>query len=159
VATVNREVYAGRIDQPEDHMKTVLALTALTLCGALLAGCAAASSGAEVPAQVADRGPDPCFRPDDIINVNIVDKQTLYVATRRGYVYRLDAPGGCYDQGASISVGAFSGGPEAGACVGNQARVAVGGPLRGPSSQCIAQISGPYTDSRQSGLWSRPVTR
>jgi len=140
-------------------MKTPPALTALTLCAALLSGCAAANPGAEVSAQVANRGPDPCFRNNDIINVNIVDKQTLYVATRRGYVYRLDAPGGCYVQGASISVGDFSGGHGAGTCVGNQARVAVGGAFRGPSSQCIAQISGPYTDSRQSGLWSRSVTR
>jgi len=134
-------------------MKTVLALTALTLCGALLSGCAAANPGAEVSAQVANRGPDTCFQKNDIVNVNIVDKQTLYVATQRGYVYRLDAPGGCFVQGASISVGALG----ARTCVGNQARVAVGGPFRGPSSQCIAQISGPYTDSRQSGLWSRPV--
>jgi len=139
-------------------MKTLLALT-LALGGTLLSGCAASNSGAEGLARVAQRGPDLCFRANDITNVNIVDKQTLYVATRRGYVYRLDAPGGCYVQGASITVGAFSGGPAAGTCVGNQARVAVGGPLRGPSSQCIAQISGPYTDSRQSGLWSRPVTR
>ena len=135
-------------------MKAVPALTALTLCGVLLSGCAATSPGSEVSAQVADRGPDACFRKDDVVNVNVVDKQTLYVATQRGYVYRLDAPGGCFVQGASISVGALG----ARTCVGNQARVAVGGPFRGPSSQCIAQISGPYTDSRQSGLWSRPVT-
>lgn len=131
-------------------MKTVPALTSLTLCGVLLSGCAAANTGAEAPAQVADRGPDLCFQRNDVVNVNIVDKQTAYVATNRGYVYRLDAPGGCFDQGTSVSVGA-------GTCVGNQARVAVGGPSRGPAYQCLAQISGPYTDSRESGLWSRPA--
>ncbi|CAN5432075.1 hypothetical protein BH10PSE1_BH10PSE1_20250 [soil metagenome] len=141
------------------HSKTILALTALTLSGALLSGCAAANPGAETPVQVADRGPDPCFKNSDIINVNIIDKQTLFVATQRGYVYKLDAPGGCFIQGAPITVGAFSGGPGAGTCIGSQARVAVGSSFRFPSSQCIAQISGPYTDSRQSGLWSRPVAR
>jgi hypothetical protein len=135
-------------------MKTMLALTVLTLSGALRSGCVAANPGADVSTQVANREPDLCFRKNDIVNVNVIDEQTLYVATHRGYVYRLDAPGGCFVQGASVSVGAS--GP--GTCVGNQARVAVGGPFRGPSTQCIAQISGPYTDSRQSGLWSRPAT-
>ncbi|CAN5153752.1 hypothetical protein BH09PSE1_BH09PSE1_21740 [soil metagenome] len=139
------------------HSKTVLALTAMTLSGALLSGCAAANLDAETPVQVADRGPDRCFRNGDIINVNIVDKQTLFVATQRGYVYRLDAPSKCFSQGSSITVGASSGGSGAGTCIGGQARVAVGSSFRFPSSQCIAQISGPYTDSRQSGLWSRPV--
>jgi hypothetical protein len=135
-------------------MKTVLALTALTLSGALLSGCAGANPGADVSAQAANQGPDRCFRKNDIVNVNIVDRQTLYVATQRGYVYRLDSPGGCFIQGASVSVGAFGDSN----CVGNDARLAVGGPVRGPSYPCIAQISGPYADSRQTGLWSRPAT-
>lgn len=137
-------------------MKTTLVLAALTLAGGVLAGCAANPS-AETASASAASGPNACFSSGEIINVNIVDERTLYVATRRGYVYRLYAPGGCYVQGASISVGAFSGGPEAGTCAGNQAKVAVGGPFRGPSYQCIAQITGPYTDSRETGLWARPV--
>jgi len=131
-------------------MKTMFALTALAACGAVLSGCAAASPGAEAPAQVADRGPDLCFQRNDIVNVNIVDEQTAYVATNRGYVYRLEAAGSCFNRGTSVSVGA-------GTCVGNEARVAVGGPSRGPSYPCLAQVSGPYTDTRESGLWSRPV--
>jgi hypothetical protein len=136
-------------------VKRLSKVSAFLLCVGGLSGCAAANSGAQTPVQTADRGPDACFRSSDITNVNIVDEQTLYVSTRRGYVYRLDAPGGCYVQGASISVGAFGGGPETGTCVGSQAKVAVGGPFRVPSKQCIAQITGPYTDSRATGLWSR----
>lgn len=139
-------------------MKTMLALPALSLAGCVLAGCAA-NPGAEMVSARADRRPDACFTSGDIINVNVVDERTLYVATRRGAVYRLDAPGGCYQQGASISVGAITRGPETATCAGNQARVAVGGPLRGPAIQCIARITGPYTDSRESGLWARPVAR
>lgn len=137
-------------------MKTMLALTALTLAGGVLAGCAANPSAETGSARV-DRSPDACFRSGDIINVNIVDRRTLYVATRRGAVYRLDAPSECYVQGASVSVGAVTRGPDTGACAGSQARVAVGGPLRGPSNQCIAQVTGPYADSRETGLWARPV--
>lgn len=139
-------------------MKTMFALTALTLASGVLTGCAA-NPGAATASAMSDRGPDACFRSGEIININIVDERTLYVATQRGYVYRLDAPGGCYVQGASISVGAFPGGPDAGTCAGNQARVAVGGPFRGPSSQCIARITGPFTDSRETGLWARPIAR
>lgn len=137
-------------------MKTMLTLTALTLASGVLAGCAA-NSRPETTSARADSAPDACFTSGDIINVNIVDERTLYVATRRGYVYRLDAPGKCYVQGASISVGAISRGPDTGTCTGNQARVAVGGPLRGPSTQCIARITGPHTDSRKTGLWARAV--
>jgi hypothetical protein len=135
-------------------MKTILALTALTLAGSVMAGYAtnpSAEMASETASVSADRGPDACFRSGDIINVNIVDDRTLYIATRRGYVYRLDAPGGCYVQGARVSIGAFRGGSDSGACAGNQARIAAG------SSPCIAQVTGPYTDSRETGLWARSV--
>jgi hypothetical protein len=133
-------------------------VSALLVCTGGLSACAGAKTAATPPTQTASQAPDVCFGNSDITNVNIVDERTLYVSTRRGYVYRLDSPGACYVQGASISVGALSGGPGRGTCVGNQARVAVGGPLRGPSVQCIAQITGPYTDSRSTGLWSRTAT-
>ena len=38
------------------------------------------------------------------------------------------------------------------------AKVAVGASFRGPSYQCIVTISGPYVNSRKSGLWARPLT-
>lgn len=132
------------------------ALFALALGGFVLAGCAAANPSTDIPAKIASRAPDACFGSGDIINVNVIDKKTLYVATRRGYVYRLDAPGGCYIQGAPIFVEEFSG--AGGTCIGNQAKVAVGASFRGPSYQCIATISGPYVDSRKTGLWARPLT-
>ncbi len=134
-------------------MKTLIALA---LGGVVLSGCAAQNPRVDLPAKIASRAPDACFGTGDIANINIVDKQTLYVATRRGYVFRLDAPGECYTQGASIAVGEFSG--AGGTCVGNQARVSVGGPLNGPSKMCVAKISGPYADSRETGLWARPLT-
>lgn len=131
------------------YAKTMTTAVALSLCAASLAACAA-NPGVETPTQVANRGPDTCFRNTDIVNVNMVDEKTLYVATRRGYVYRVDSPGGCYVQGAPIRVGPFNGDRGGvGSCAGSRTTVSTAGAL------CVADVTGPYTDSRQSGLWSR----
>lgn len=145
---------AWTVNQREVHLKTPNAKTmmtaaALSLCAASLAACAA-NPGVETPAQVANRGPDACFRNTDIINVNMVDEKTLYVATRRGYVYRLNSPGGCFVQLAPVTVGPLHGDRGGvGTCVGARTTVATSG------AYCVADVTGPYTDSRQSGLWSR----
>lgn len=131
-------------------MKTMLVLAALTLAGGVAAGCAANPS-AEAPTQVATRSPDACFRNTDIVNVNVADRHTVYIATRRGYVFRLDTPGGCYSQLAPITVGPFTGNRDTATCVGAQTTVAT------PSGLCVADVAGPYTDSRTTGLWSRTV--
>jgi hypothetical protein len=119
-----------------------------------LSACAAANTDAQTATQTVSRTPGGCFRTGEIINVNKVDDRTLYVATERGYVFRLDTPGGCYIDGASI-VGAFT--SNADTCNGSQARVTIGAALSTPSRVCIAQISGPYGDSRTTGLWSRTL--
>ena len=134
-------------------MKIVSGLTTLTLCGALIAGCAPSNISEDATLRVASFSPETCFRSNDIVNVNVTDSKTLYVETKRGYVFRLDAPTNCFEQGATISVTEI----DTRTCVGNRALTKTGGRYRSATSQCIAQISGPFTDTRATGLWARQV--
>ena len=95
-----------------------------------------------------------CFRGEDVNNFNVKDEQTVYVSTRQGYVFRLEAPQGCFARGTeSLSVSPFTG-ADPRVCVGEQANVSVSR-FRAPALPCIAQVAGPIRDSRESGLRSR----
>ena len=125
----------------------------IVLAGAMaLAGCAAPGGG-EAP-RTSALATGQCFRGDDINNFNTVDRKTVYVSTRQGYVYRLDAGGDCFSVGMeSVAVAPFLG-ADPRICIGDQAQVSVG-EFRAPSTPCLARVSGPIRDSRVSGLRSR----
>lgn len=134
------------------YAKSASVMAALLLCAGGLSACAAANTGAEVPTRTAYQGLNACVRTGPVINVNRIDDRTTYVATERGYVFRVDMPSGCPATGF---VGAFSNSAET--CNGSQVRVGAGTMTSRSMLVCVAQITGPYTDSRVSGLWSRTV--
>jgi hypothetical protein len=127
----------------------------ILVAGALaLSGCAGANGGGQAGAGSSALATGECFRGDDVNNFNVVDQRTLYVSTRQGYVFRLDASADCYSQGTErVSVAPHTGGDPR-LCVGDQARVGVS-QFRAPPIPCIARVWGPITDSNISGLWSR----
>jgi hypothetical protein len=95
-----------------------------------------------------------CFRGDDVNNFNVKDKQTAYVSTRQGYVYRLSAASDCFRTGSiGVSVARFRRGDD-GVCIGDIAAVSVG-QWRSGATLCLTQVSGPIWDSSISGLRSR----
>lgn len=134
-------------------VKSLSLMSALLICAGGLSACAAPNAAA--PSQVqAYQGPNACVRAGPVVNVNRVDDETVYVATERGYVFRLDMPRGCPAAGF---VGAFSSNAET--CNGSQVRVGAGTgtPITRSMLMCVAQVTGPHADSRVTGLWSRTV--
>lgn len=118
-----------------------------------LSGCAAATGG-EDGARSSALTTGQCFRGEDVNNFNVADRRTVYVSTRQGYVFRLAAPGDCFDDGMeSIAVAPFQG-ADPRVCVGEQARVSVS-EFRAPPTPCLARVVGPVRDSSVSGLRSR----
>ncbi len=136
------------------YAKPIFVVSALLLCAGGLSACAAGSPAAEATTQTrtAYQGPNACVRTGPVVNVNRTDDQTVYVATERGYVFRVDMPSGCPATGF---VGAFSSNAET--CNGSQIRVGTGTATSRPMLVCVARVTGPYADSRASGLWSRTV--
>lgn len=130
-------------------MKTI----SMAVAGALaLAGCAA--PGADGDGRTSALTTGQCFRGDDVNNFNVEDGKTVYVSTRQGYVFRLDAGGDCFSVGMeSVAVAPFQG-ADPRICVGDQAQVRVG-EFRAPATPCLARVSGPIRDSSVSGLRSR----
>jgi hypothetical protein len=95
-----------------------------------------------------------CFRGNDVNNFNVRDERTVYVSTRRGYVYRLETQNDCFRTGSlSVSIPWFRRG-NVGVCVGDETAVQVAR-WRGGASACLARISGPIADSSISGLRGR----
>ena len=130
-------------------MKTI----SMVLAGAVaLAGCAASGADGDVRTSTLTTGQ--CFRGDDINNFNTENRSTVYVSTRQGYVYRLDAAGDCFSQGMESVAVAPHLGADPRICIGDQAQVSVG-EFRAPSTPCLARVSGPIRDSSVSGLRSR----
>lgn len=120
---------------------------------ALVAGC----TGALPDVREGNSAPigSRCFRGGDVDNFNVRDRPTAYVSTRQGYVFRLDAPADCFAPGTETLVLTPFAGSDPRVCVGEQARVAAGR-SRALPVLCVVHVSGPVTDSRVSGLWSRP---
>lgn len=129
--------------------KKLIALAVLAL-----SGCAASGSddGARPLSSV---GSGQCFDGAAVNNFNVRDRRTLYVSTRQGYVYKLETPADCFSQGTTgVTVAPFtSPGPRV--CVGGQASITSPGFKGGVAERCIASVSGPITDSQESGLRSR----
>ena len=135
--------------------KSHMVLAALAALAA--SGCTAPSSGGYGggigPVQAAT-GPSTCFLARDVNNFNTRERQTVYVSTRQGYVFRLDTPPGCFDAATqSVALEPF-GSVGARICVGDRVRVAVRR-FSSPPMRCIANVSGPIRDSAESGLPSR----
>jgi hypothetical protein len=121
-----------------------------------LAGCAADGAGMRGDQQTS-LSSGRCFRGNDVNNFNVRNEQTVYISTRQNYVFRLDTSGDCFDRGTpSVAISPFTGGDPL-VCVGEEARVSVG-QFRAPSQPCLARVSGPIADSRESGLSSRLST-
>lgn len=96
-----------------------------------------------------------CFRGEEVNNFNVKDARNAYVATRRGYVYRLESAGDCFGEGViSLSVPHHRLSSQ-GICVGEETAVYIAQWRGGIGQQCVARVSGPIRDSRVSGLWSR----
>lgn len=120
----------------------------------LLGGCAQSSTPISTEARQIAMRTGLCFRGEEVNNTN-VRGEYAYVATRRGYVYRLDGGEDCFKNGVtSISM------PKHrlsnyGICVGDRTAVGVAGWRGGGAKVCVATVSGPIRDSRVSGLWSR----
>ena len=126
----------------------------MVLAGAVALSACAAAPGGEGSTRSSDLTTGQCFRGDDVNNFNVADRKTVYVSTRQGYVFRLDATGDCFSVGMeNIAVAPFQG-ADPRICVGDQAQVSVG-EYRAPSTPCLARVSGPIRDSSISGLRSR----
>lgn len=131
-------------------MKT---LSIALVAAAAVAGCAA-DGGADGTRGTSALTTGQCFRGNDVNNFNVRDKQTLYVSTRQGYVFRVDSSAECFSTGMeNVSLAPFTG-ADPRICIGDQAKVAAG-QFRAPAQTCIARVSGPITDSRESGLRGR----
>lgn len=125
---------------------------ALAATAAALTGCAGGDGAGTAGTSTLTTGQ--CFRGPDVNNFNVRDEKTLYVLTRQGYVFRVDAPQGCFATGTeSVSLTPFTG-ADPNICVGDQANVRVGR-FRSPPLPCVARVSGPITDSSVSGLRGR----
>ena len=135
--------------------KSPMVLAALAALAAT--GCTAPNPGGYgggMTQVLGPQGPSTCFFGQDVNNFNIRDRQTAYVSTRQGYVFRLDAPANCFNIGTeSLSIERFNSvSPRV--CVGGQASVAVS-QFRAPPLRCVVRVSGPIRDSAESGLRSR----
>lgn len=126
-------------------------MTIVLAAATALSGCAAADNG-DGGARQSNLTTGQCFRGEDVNNFNIADRQTAYVSTRQGYVFRLTAD--CFEPGTeSLSVSPFRG-ADPRICIGDEADVRVG-QFRAPPMPCVARVSGPVTDSSISGLRAR----
>lgn len=130
--------------------KKLIFLTVLAL-----SGCAAANNSDEADQPLSSIANGPCFDRAAVNNFNVRDKRILYVSTRQHYVYRLDTEADCFSRGTvTVAVGTFAGSGGR-ICPGGQTAVALGQFRGGGKSQCIASVSGPIADSKESGLGSR----
>lgn len=130
-------------------MTRLVCATVAALGVTLLSACASDGTG---PSSSLATGQS--FRGGDVDNFNVKDRQTLYVSSRQGFVFRLDAPQGCYPIGTdSVSVTPLRGGDPR-ISIGDQAIVRI---LQGRDVpvNCVATVAGPITDSAVSGLRSR----
>jgi len=126
----------------------------MVLAGAVALSACAAAPGGDGPTRSSDLTTGQCFRGDDVNNFNTVDRKTVYVSTRQGYVYRLDAGGDCFSVGMeNIAVAPFLG-ADPRICIGDQAQVSVG-EYRAPPAPGLAWVSGASPDRRVPGLGSR----
>jgi hypothetical protein len=125
----------------------------IILAALALSGCAA--SGSDGGRALSSVGSGQCFDGAAVNNFNVKDRRTLYVSSRQGYVYKLEAPADCFSQGTTgVTVSAFAT-PGPRICVGGQASVTSAGFRGGVADRCVASVSGPITDSQESGLRSR----
>lgn len=133
-----------------------LALAAL----ALLLGSCTATAPAPGASSASARRPTNlslglCFRPSDYNNYNIGDLRTIYISTRRGYVYRLITEADCFKpETVSISLARARLG-ERDVCIGDMIEIGTSVWRGGAAGSCLALVSGLTRDSRESGLWSR----
>jgi hypothetical protein len=133
-------------------MEASMTKTAIVFAAAAAALCGCAAQNGEGAVRQSALTTGQCFRGDDVNNFNVADRQTAYVSTRQGHVFRLD--GNCFEPGTeSLSVSPFRG-ADPRICVGDEAAVRVG-QFRAPPMPCIARVSGPITDSSVSGLRAR----
>ncbi|MDY6923283.1 MAG: hypothetical protein SWI22_04905 [Pseudomonadota bacterium] len=115
---------------------------------ATLAACAP-SDVAPVHAS-ADTG-GRCFTAADVDNFRVAGGSQIYVHSRRGGAFRLDASPNCFSSStATIAVEPFGGGSSR-ICPGDEARVRATNGSSIPLT-CVARVSGPITDSAISGL-------
>lgn len=136
-----------------------LAVAALAL---LLGSCTstAPGPGASSTSSASTRRPTNlnlglCFRPSEYNNYNIGDLKTIYISTRRGYVYRLITEEDCFKPETDrISLARQRLG-ERDVCIGDMIQVSTSGWRGGAAGSCLALVSGLTRDSRESGLWSR----
>ncbi len=130
---------------------------AVTLAGVILAlssGCAVAPGYGQ--SATSSLGTGQAFRGDDVDNFNVGDRQTLYVSTRQGFVFRLDASQRCFPVGTdSVSVARLGGGDPR-ITIGEQVIVTIRQGRDVPVN-CLATVAGPIVDSRVSGLRSRTL--
>lgn len=126
----------------------------IVVAAVLLANCTGAAAPTSGDARQSGFATGQCFRGNDVNNYNVRDRHTVYVSTRRGYVYRLVTEGDCFRSGTiGVSVAWFRRGDD-GVCIGEETAVNIG-QWRGRGSTCLARVSGPIRDSRVSGLPSR----
>ncbi|MBX3476359.1 MAG: hypothetical protein KF910_02015 [Brevundimonas sp.] len=134
-----------------------LAVAAMAL---LLGSCTAAAPAPGAPAGASARRPTNlnlglCFRPSEYNNYNIGDLRTIYISTRRGYVYRLITEEDCFKPETDrISLARQRLG-ERDVCIGDMIQISTSGWRGGAAGSCLALVSGLTRDSRESGLWSR----
>ncbi|MFN3931422.1 MAG: hypothetical protein ACK4JY_06700 [Brevundimonas sp.] len=93
-----------------------------------------------------------CFTGADVDNFRVDGDRRIYIHSRRGDVYRLDAAApNCFSGStATIAVEPW-GGSSPNICPGDQARVRATDRSAIPLT-CVARVSGPITDSSVSGL-------
>lgn len=134
------------------HRRRLRAVMVACVLGATGSACASApGSEASASSRV---GTGQAFRGMDVDNFNVRDRQTLYVSSRQGFVFRLDTPQDCFPIGTdSVSVAPLRG-VDPRISVGDEVIVTIG-QRRDVPVRCLATVAGPITDSRVSGLRSR----
>lgn len=126
-------------------------LPLIVLTALAMVGCS--SPGGSLNA-VSALGTGQSFRGQDVDNFNVRDERTLYISSRQGFVFRLDAADECFALGtSSVTVTRFR---------GVDPRISAGDHVIVSSRQikdipvsCVATVAGPITDSRVTGLRSR----
>lgn len=125
-------------------------LPALGAGAAILALAACAPVG-EAPVYASADDPTRCFTSADVDNFRVAGASQIYVHSRRGGAFRLDAAPDCFGAATATVAVEPRVDPSLSMCSGDEVRVRVTD-RSAIQRTCIARVTGPITDSAVSGL-------
>jgi hypothetical protein len=125
-------------------------ISVLAGVGATLLAVGACAPVDEPSRYTSAENPTRCFTGAEIDNFRVAGESQIYVHSRRGHAYRLDAAPNCFSSSTNSVTVKSAAGASNRICPGDDAEVvAMNGSI---PKTCIARVSGPITDSAVSGF-------